>query len=180
MIRDNQVIIPSMDIESNAINMAASGSHGFDNLFDYRLRLKLSDLLYNKSRQAQQGEFQVAADDSDTRTLFLKVYNDGSGTEVEMDREKTAQKIREDMKQEKEALKQVLHDELGLFKKDAAKRDSSEHGEDRSELFKFEFTDEPEKESNNGSSEDRKRWWRRNRESDTVENKPAMEFVIDE
>jgi hypothetical protein len=139
LIRDNQVIIPSMDILSNALNLSASGNHGFDNLFDYRLRLKLSDLLYSKARGNSNNEFVMAEDESDARTLFLKVYNDGHGTTVEMDRERTAERIREGMKDEKEELKRVLNRELGLFRKDTSLTDGERREADQKEMFKFEF-----------------------------------------
>jgi len=66
LIREGQVIIPSMDIHTNALNMSASGTHEFNNHYDYRLRLKLSELLYNKARRARSSEFDIAEDDSDT------------------------------------------------------------------------------------------------------------------
>ena len=82
LLRDKQVIIPTMDIQSNALDLSASGTHGFDNHYDYRLRLKLSELLYNKARKSRNTEFDVAEDESDTRVLFLKISNDGSGSAV--------------------------------------------------------------------------------------------------
>ena len=115
LITDNQVIIPTMDIYTNALNLSASGTHQFNNHYDYRLKLKLSELLYNKARGRRNSEFNVAADETDTRTLFLKVRNDASGTKVEMDREQAAQKIRNDLKEEKKELKQILNEELGLL-----------------------------------------------------------------
>ncbi len=121
LIKEGQIIIPSMNIQSNALNLLASGTHGFNNQYDYRLRLKLSEVLYNKARRARNSEFNVAADDSDTRVLFLKVYSSGSGTKVEMDREKTAEKIRKDLNEEKNELKQILKEELGLFKNEKKK-----------------------------------------------------------
>jgi hypothetical protein len=117
LIRDNQVIIPVMDIQSNAINLSASGTHSFSNLFDYRLKLRLSELLYSKSGSALNDEFETAEDASDTRTIFLKVYDIGAGVTVEIDREQTARKIREDLKKEKTELKLLLQHRLGMFKK---------------------------------------------------------------
>ncbi len=180
LLRDKQVIIPSMDIKSNALNLSASGTHGFDNHYDYRLELKLSDLLYNKARGSRNTEFDIAEDESDTRILFLKITNTGSGANVELDREKTAQKIRDDLKHEKTELKKILNSELGLFKRDESVIEENQRQKDQEELFRFEFTDEPDG-FNNQEEIREKGWWRKNRsKKDTLQNKPAREFVIDE
>jgi hypothetical protein len=179
LIKDRQVIIPNMDIQSNALDLSASGTHGFDNVYDYRLKLKLSDLLYNKTRESKRQEFEVATDESDTRTLFLKVYKEGGETVVEMDREKTAQKIRNDLKEEKSELKQILNEELGLFKKDEELTKQKEE-EDPEEVFEFEFNEESDSLDAPQKGKQKKRWWKKPLKKDTAQNKPATKFVIDE
>ncbi|MEN8227173.1 MAG: AsmA-like C-terminal region-containing protein [Bacteroidota bacterium] len=180
LIRDNQVIIPAMDIQSNALNLSASGTHGFDNHYDYRLRLKLSDLLYNKARSSKNTEFIIAEDESDRRILFLKIYSEGSGANVELDREKTAQKIRNDLKNEKTELKEILNQELGLFKRDETIIQEKNQQEEREETFRFEFTDEPDSITVTEKKREKGRWWKNRSKKDTVQNKPARDFVIDE
>lgn len=180
LIRDNQVIIPSMDIQSNALNLSASGTHGFDNHYDYRLRLKLSELLYNKARGSKNTEFVIAEDESDKRILFLKIYSEGSGATVELDREKTAQKIRIDLKNEKTELKKILNEELGLFKRDETIIQEENQQEEREETFRFEFADEPDSVTVTEKNRKKGRWWKNRSKKDTVQNKPALDFVIDE
>jgi hypothetical protein len=179
LIKDLQVIIPAMDIQSNALDLSASGIHRFDNTYDYRLKLKLSDILYNKTREAKRQEFEVATDKSDTRTIFLKVYKEGSEAIVEMDREMTAQKIRNDLKEEKIELKQILNKELGLFKKDEEVIDQKEEKESQ-EVFKFDFSEDPDSLAAPQKGKEKKRWWKKPLKKDTAENKPATKFVIDE
>ena len=181
LITNSKVIIPAMDIHSNALNLSASGTHGFDNNFDYRLKLKMSELLYSKARGAKNQEFEIASDESDTRTLFLKIYNKEREIIVEMDREKTAQKIRNDLKEEKNELKKILNEELGLFKKDEAVNELPERQNDeKEEIFKFEFSDEPDTTSIPENNKEKNRWWKKRSKKDTVQNKEALEFVIDE
>ena len=180
LIKDSRVIIPSMEIHTNALNMSASGIHEFNNHYDYRLRLRLSELLYNKSRGARDNEFTMASDDSDTRVLFLKITNDGSGAQVEMDREKTAEKIRNDLNQEKTELKQILNQELGLFKNDETIAEPSDSVEKRKESFTFEFSDEPDSSRVPDQVPKKRRWRKRTLEEDTVQNKPASKFIINE
>lgn len=180
LIKDSQVIIPVMDIQSNALDLSASGTHGFDNTYDYRIRLKLSDILYNKTKEAKRREFEVAADESDTRTVFLKIQNDGSETIVELDREKTAQKIRNDLKEEKSELKKILNEELGLFKHDEVLQEQKKQSGDKQQIFKFEFSEEADSVSV-PEKEERKGLWRKRRlKRDSLQNKPAEKFVIDE
>jgi len=180
LIRDNQVIIPSMDIQSNALNLSASGTHGFDNHYDYRLRLKLSELLYNKAHGSKNTEFVIAEDESDKRILFLKIYSEGSGATVELDREKTARKIRSDLKNEKTELKKILNEELGLFKRDETIIQEENQQEEREETFRFEFADEPDSVTVTEKNSEKGRWWKNRSKKDTVQNKPALDFVIDE
>ena len=179
LIKEGLVIIPSMDIHTNALNMSASGTHQFNNHYDYRLMLKLSELLYNKARRARNNEFQIAEDDSDTRVLFLKISNDGSGAQVEMDRAKTAEKIRQDLNQEKKELKMILKEELGLFKRDTTVTESAESQKVRDESFTFEFSEEPDS-AGVRNKKDKKRRLINRVKRDSVQEKPAVEFVIDE
>jgi hypothetical protein len=178
LIKDSQVIIPSMDIKSNALNLSASGTHNFNNHYDYRLQLKLSELLYNKARRSGNSEFTEAEDLSDTRTLFIKIHDEGAGASVEMDREQTARKIREDLRNEGSELKKILNEELGLFRQEEIQEPTVETGEAREENFRFEFDEE----GDTGRTETRQRGrrFRKRTNADSLENKPALEFVIDE
>ncbi len=179
LIKDSQVIIPSMEIHTNALNMSASGIHEFNNHYDYRLKLKLSDILYRKSRGARNSEFDIADDNSDTRALFLKVSNDGAGAQVEMDREKTAEKIRSDLNQEKTELKRILNEELGLFKNDSLISEEAPPTK-TDETFTFEFHEEADSTQELNTKKVKGRWRRKKPNKDSIQNKPALEFVIDE
>ncbi|MGW8314242.1 MAG: hypothetical protein ACWGNV_01490, partial [Bacteroidales bacterium] len=180
LLKDSQVIIPVMDIQSNALDLIASGTHGFNNKYDYRVQLKLSDLLYNKSRGSARQEFEIAEDASDTRTLFLKIYNEGDGPDVVVDREKTAQKIRNDLRQERSEIKGLLNRELGLFGKDVDMESGSPQDQQERVNFQFEFDTAQDSLQAPASAPQKRRWWQRRTKKDTTQNKPAMEFVIDE
>jgi hypothetical protein len=182
LIRENQVVIPVMEIRSNALDLSASGNHGFDNHYDYRLKLQLSELLYNEAKKSRNREFEIARDESDTRTLFLKISDTGTGSTVEIDHEKTAAKIRDDLKDEGQELKQVLRKEWGLFKKDSL-TEVKARGSGEEPVFMFEFQEDSAAGQGTTGEEHReknRRWWRIRSKKDTLENKPAKEFVIDE
>ena len=93
-----------------------------------------------------------------------------------MDREKAGEKVREDMRKEKLELKKILREELGLYKNDK----ELEENPPKKESFEFEF--EAEADSSKLDSVDTKKIkrWRRRQKSDTLQNKPATKFVIDE
>ena len=175
-IKDSQVIIPVMDIRSNAIDLSASGKHGFDNHYEYRLMLKLSDLLYGKARRSKNSEFVIAEDENDTRILFLKIYDKGSGSKVEIDKEKAGNKIREDLRNERSELKNILKEELGLFKKE----EEAVKTKEESETLRFDFSEETDTISHPKTEIGRSKKKKKKEKSDTVQNKPATKFVIDE
>ncbi len=179
LLMNSQVIIPVMDIQSNALDLTASGTHGFNNHYDYRVQLRLSELLYSKSRGSAGGEFEIAEDDTDTRTLFLKIYNEGSGAEVVVDREKTAQKIRNDLRREKDEIKHLLNRELGLFRKEGEAENRAPDGKEPG-AFRFEFNPVPDTLDTPVPQPENRKWWQRKTKKDTAQNKPAVEFVIDE
>lgn len=181
VVKESQVIIPAMDIHSSALDLSASGIHNFDNTYDYRLTLKLSDLLYRKARSKTDSEFNVAEDASDQRTLFLKVSDTGSGSNVEIDREQTAKKVREDLREEKRELKQILNEELGLFRKSPDTLPAPSKETEDKEFLRFDFTeDSTAGEPREGGFWKSRRDRRNTTKQDTGKNKPAEKFVIDE
>jgi len=153
-----------MDIQSNALDLSASGIYSFDKTYDYRISLLLSELLYQKARKNGTAEFGEAKDEYDRRTLFMKIYNNGQGVQVEYDREQAVKKIREDLKQEKSELKQLFNEEFGLHRKDREIKDKTVTGGSEGSLFKFEFgednIDTDTIRQNSGAEKD-KSWFRR-------------------
>ena len=53
-IRNQEIYIPKMEVNSNALNISISGSHTFNNEIDYRFKVLLSDLLAQKARKAKK------------------------------------------------------------------------------------------------------------------------------
>ncbi|MEZ5069965.1 MAG: AsmA-like C-terminal region-containing protein [Bacteroidales bacterium] len=175
LIRDNQIIIPAMDVRSNALDLSASGIHRFDKTYDYRIQLKLSDLLYKK---AKTSEFEVAEDAADKRVLFLQIVEEGTGARVEIDRERTREKIRSDMKEEKQNLKSILNEELGLYKRDSTIRNKEEDREPAP--FRMEFGDEEETPVQEPADDGRPGWLRRRLQPDTTQRTEDRPFRLED
>ncbi len=48
------------------------------------------------------------------------------------------------------------------------------------EMFKFDFSVEPDSTAEPNTVEEKGRWWKKRTKKETLQNKPAREFVIDE
>ena len=121
-IRNSKLSIPKTEIASNAMNLSFSGSHTFNHDIDYRIKVLLSDLLANKARKAKKEntEFGIEQkDDSRKMALFLKVYGTVDKPKFAYDKIGLTEKVKEDIRVEKQNLKSILKDEFGLYKKDS-------------------------------------------------------------
>ncbi|MCF8218060.1 MAG: DUF3971 domain-containing protein [Bacteroidales bacterium] len=121
-VEGNQIIIPKMQIKSDAVDMKIGGKHSFDNEMEYYVEVLLSEILSRKARQNKEAnsEFGRIRDDSLNRTtLFLKIYGNTENPKFAYDTEGLKKKLKKDIKEEKGELKQVMHDEFGLFRNDS-------------------------------------------------------------
>ncbi len=122
-VRNSKLTIPKTEIASNALNLSFSGSHTFNHDIDYRIKVLLSDLLANKARKAKKEntEFGIEQpDDSRKMALFLKVYGTIDKPKFAYDKIALTEKVKEDIRIEKQNLKSILKEEFGLYKKDTA------------------------------------------------------------
>ncbi len=172
MIRDNSIVIPEMQIQSSALNLSASGTHSFDKTYKYHLSVLLSEYLFKKAQSSAKKEFEVALDENDRRTLFLLLYDEGKGIEVEFDEEQAIKKIKNNLREERNVLKVILNEEFGVFEDDNAVRENAER--DESPMFKFEFTDEVASDSTKTKEDVKTKWWQKKKE-----NKKKVDFVIE-
>lgn len=117
-ISNKKVIIPQMEIQNSAINISVSGTHDFDNLVDYKIKLLLSDVLGKKAKQ-NVTEFGVIEDDGLGRSmLFLSMKGKIDDPKFSYDKKSVALKIKDDVKKDAQNIKQMLKEDFGLFKKD--------------------------------------------------------------
>lgn len=117
-IANRIIYIPNMEIKSSAINISGSGTHDFDNIVDYHIKLLLSDVLGKKAR-SNQSEFGEIEDDGLGRTmLFLSMKGPVDNPKFAYDHKATGQKIKTEIANESKNLKSMLKEEFGLFKKD--------------------------------------------------------------
>ena len=104
------------------MNIDLWGKHTFRNEIDYHIQLLLSELLANKKRANKQldEEMEVMENDPENRrSVFIVMTGTVDNPIIKYDRKGLKQKIGEDIKAEKQSLKQILKEEFGLFKKDS-------------------------------------------------------------
>jgi uncharacterized protein involved in outer membrane biogenesis len=109
-IKNRVIHIPTMDIASSAMDIRASGKHGFDNSIDYSMNFRIRDILRKK-----KSEFGEEMDDGLGGRFFLAMTGTTTAPEFSFDKEALREKRKEDIQREKEAFKSLLREEFGLF-----------------------------------------------------------------
>jgi hypothetical protein len=121
-IRNNYIAIPQMDIRSSASDFTISGKHDFDNIYEYHVKMYLSELNSKKAKKNKpySTEFGAVEEDGLGRTsIFLKITGKGEDIKVGYDMKAASGNIKKNLKTEKQNLKSILNKEYGWFKKDS-------------------------------------------------------------
>jgi hypothetical protein len=89
-ISDRVVSIPEMAINSTAFNISISGKHSFDNQFDYRMNVLLSEVLFNKARKKKKeiDEFLIEESADEQTTIPLVVAGTPDNFDVKLDKKR--------------------------------------------------------------------------------------------
>jgi hypothetical protein len=123
-IKERIIYIPQMDVNSSAIKIKMSGTHDFDNNVDYHFVVGLDELRIRKFKSANpyNAELDVAeqAEAVPTTQLYIRMKGSLDHPDIRYDSKGAIQSLQAGLKNEKQTLKQVLHEEFGWFKKDAA------------------------------------------------------------
>lgn len=117
VIRDQMLVIPTMTIESSALDITMTGQHSFDNRIDYKFGFYLRDLKIQKVT-----EFGVEADDGTGLNVFVRMFGDLYNPTIEWDKDSRKEHTKAYNQKEKEDLKAILKQEFGLFKRDTTVR----------------------------------------------------------
>ena len=119
-----------MEVYSSAFNITASGDHLFDNHYNYKIKVLLSEILWGKARRAKQEneEFGTVEDDGLGRTSIpLSITGFNSEYKITYDSKKAFDVVKQSFKNQKKELKSVLNEEFGWFKKDSTLRKEQEN-----------------------------------------------------
>jgi hypothetical protein len=98
-IEDRLVTIPEMAIHSSAFNIIVSGQQSFDNVFEYRMNVLLSEVLFNKARKKKKemDEFLVEENREDQTMIPLILAGTPDKFDVKFDRKKAFSLTRKKM-----------------------------------------------------------------------------------
>lgn len=145
-IKNKIISIPKTSIKSSAINLELWGKHTFNNDIDYHIQLLISELISKKPRKNKELDEELALIENDAenrRSVFILMTGTVDNPIIKYDKKGAKEKIREDIKQEKQNLKQLLKEEFGLFKKDTIKTKQ----ETSNQKFDIQFGDEKPKQT---------------------------------
>ena len=118
-IQDKTVYIPSMEVKSSALNMSISGKHTFDNEIEYHLCVLLSDLK-NPDKIKKEEFGPVEEDELNKGYYFFMITGTIDNPKYhKIDKQAYKEKITNNIKKEKENLKEILQKEFGRNKKDS-------------------------------------------------------------
>jgi hypothetical protein len=121
-IRNNQLYIPQMEVNSSAADLSVNGKHSFENEYEYHVKVLLSQILSHKRKKRSNiTEFGVVEDDGLGRTsLLLKVVGKGEEAKVSYDMKAAGDQVKNNFKKEKQSLKTILNQEYGWYKGDSS------------------------------------------------------------
>lgn len=130
-IRNRVVSMPKMEIKSSAVDLTMSGTHDFDNMIDYHFVVSLDELRARKAKTSKKenNEFGEEVEEDGTRRYKLYVAMKGPVDDPEisyLDRKGFIEQKKEEIRQEKQNLKEILHKEFGWFKKDSTLNSNKE------------------------------------------------------
>ncbi len=120
-IKNNIISIPEMDIKTNAINLGLSGKHGFDNEVNYKVKLALSQLL-NKKRKIQPNEFGEEDPVSKNWIIYVSIEGSLNNLRYSFDKNGSTVQLKEEVKKEKENIKEILKQEFQIKKDTSLKK----------------------------------------------------------
>ena len=133
-IRNNVFNLPQMDVRSSAVDLAVSGRHGFDNNYEYHVKMLLSELLSSKARRNKKlsEEFGEIQDDGLGRTsVFLKINGSGDDIKVTYDMKAAGNQIKNDIRKERENLRKIFNEEYGNEPASSSSGDKTTQGKPR-------------------------------------------------
>ncbi len=144
IIRDKLITIPEMDIQSNVLRLTGYGTHTFDNVMDYHVKVGLRELLSkkflkNKKPQLDANGEAVEDDGKGGVNLFLAISGTADDPKVRYDTKAVSAKIKQDIQNEKVNLKKIFKNEFSKKNKEGeqpAETPEEDNGPKLRDMFK--------------------------------------------
>lgn len=112
-IRNRTIYLPSMAIENNAMNLEIAGTHNFDNYMNYRLKIRVTELLANKSGWVKRKkERQLEENKDGGLSAYILMIGTPDDLKIKYDRKAVKDKIKTEVKQERKEFFKELKREI--------------------------------------------------------------------
>ena len=117
-IKDKIILVPNMEINSSALSLIISGKHYFNQEYNYKINLLLSDLLAKRFR-AKDKSFNPNDSISPLKTdLQLRMKGNKDESEIYFEKLKIKENIQKEIKKEIIDVKKIITEELNKKEKD--------------------------------------------------------------
>ena len=131
-IKDKIISVPNMEINSSALSLIISGKHFFNQEYNYKVSLLLSELLAKRFR-AKSNSFNPNDSISPLKTnLQIRMKGTKDDSEIYFEKLKIKENIEQEIKKEIIDVKKIIAEELNKKEK-----------EEESEDLEIEWDDEP-------------------------------------
>jgi hypothetical protein len=112
-IENEKIIIPEMDIHSTALSVHVSGTHSFNNIMDYKVRLLLSDVLGKKVDERKSINLNELEHNHDGKTTIqLRMKGHVDKPKISLDKLKLKEDVLTEIKKETEEIKNIIEEKI--------------------------------------------------------------------
>lgn len=113
-IENEKIIIPEMDIHSTALSVHISGTHTFENIIDYKIKLLLSDVLGNKAKNKSKNINleDLNHDHSGKTTVQLNMRGNVDNPKISLDKIKLKEDIVSEIIKETTEIKDIIEEKI--------------------------------------------------------------------
>ena len=109
-INNRKIILPEMNIKSNAVNLTLSGFHKFDNDIDYLVKVSLLEVFARKLGKSEDADWEQ--DEKSGFNVFIRMTGNASNPKIIMNKKASRQKFKENMKAEQQTMQKLIKAEL--------------------------------------------------------------------
>lgn len=134
-IKDRRLDLPEFEVKTSALNLMLFGTHYFDNTVDYHFKINLHKMLAQKFNRNLRGDVQyMETDPYEGLNLYLTMTGKLDNPKIKYDKSSARKKVAADFRNEKEVLKNLLHNKTAPV----------DENEKKSEEKHFDVKEQPE------------------------------------
>lgn len=156
IIKDETIIIPYTEIQSDLININGEGIHWFDDRIDYKFNFRLRDALIKADKNSEEEFGGYEVDDKTGYRLFVRMQGTIYESDISLDVASKREQRKENLHQEKETVKQILKEEFSRMKSDSAQMQQKPE-EKAKFVIDWEELDEEKPAEDSTSTDDKKK-----------------------